>query len=812
MMSLTGQTASQIVQKIKPFSDEPTEYAWVVENAAGTTRVKIDPCQWLDQTMTLETTVVDAFVGVNIFARDASDTTAGIVVGHDASTGFFAIEYRGAGAVGSGLIHVPNGANLRAGNAIDALTFATQKTTAPIVFASGGVTTTDEKLRITPASGIQFNAAPVSKTAAGVSIGSASLPFKYGYLAGDSSTPGTNNFKLAGTATASRTITLPDADTALAGLAVAQTFSAAQSFNSTIAQSSSSSNAFASGASSAAPSFLIDNSVASQASGIKITGKADGTAPELKTLTRVQTTSSLAGNGLAITADSAVAGSSVAGAAAGGNITITAGNAGRLTSGNANGGDITLTGGDPVGTGTYGSIWIRKPNVAGQDAWAPLKMRAPQNETTSRYIAFYGPNETTQQGWIGSDSGHAGLTISLSKMILGDQNSGVTTGAAQINYTGTGGIYILNNQFNMGSAVLLAWTGSQPYNTRDLFLRRSTSANLAFGDVDAAAPVAQTLSVQNVVAGTSNTAGADFTIKGSAGTGTGATGKINFQLAGAAGSTSSTQNSFATVLQLDAAASNTTGIIIKGNATGTGPTIQVTGGGTSERLNLVAKGNSCVSIASAIGLYSSAGNGIALASDRYIRWSSGTNDGFGSWPTGDLTIRRGAAASLVLGDVDGSSPVAQTLSVQNASGTSNVAGADWTFAGSKGTGTGSGGSVVFQIAPKGSTGSTQNSLVEALRINGEGAIIFPSTVTAGGTTGDRTINKVSGTVNIAASGTSVTVTNSLVTSNSIVMGVIRTNDSTATIKNIVPSSGSFVITLTAAATAETSIGFFVINQ
>ena len=86
-----------------------------------------------------------------------------------------------------------------------------------------------------------------------------------------------------------------------------------------------------------------------------------------------------------------------------------------------------------------------------------------------------------------------------------------------------------------------------------------------------------------------------------------------------------------------------------------------------------------------------------------------------------------------------------------------------------------------------------------------------STITAGGTTGNQTINKSVGTVNIAAAGTTVTVTNSLVTTSSIVLAVIRTNDSTATLKNVVPGSGSFVITLTAAATAEVSIGFVVIN-
>jgi hypothetical protein len=100
---------------------------------------------------------------------------------------------------------------------------------------------------------------------------------------------------------------------------------------------------------------------------------------------------------------------------------------------------------------------------------------------------------------------------------------------------------------------------------------------------------------------------------------------------------------------------------------------------------------------------------------------------------------------------------------------------------------------------------------EAMRLNTSGNIQFPATNTASGTTGNQTINKTSGTVNIAAAGTTVTVTNSLVTASSIVYAVIRTNDATATIKNVVPAAGSFVINLGAATTAEVSIGFFVIN-
>lgn len=92
-----------------------------------------------------------------------------------------------------------------------------------------------------------------------------------------------------------------------------------------------------------------------------------------------------------------------------------------------------------------------------------------------------------------------------------------------------------------------------------------------------------------------------------------------------------------------------------------------------------------------------------------------------------------------------------------------------------------------------------------------GKIGFDQTITAGGTTGNQTINKASGTVNIAAAGTSVTVTNSLCTVSSTIIPVIRTNDATAVIKNVVPGAGSFVITLNAATTAEISIGFLVIN-
>jgi hypothetical protein len=129
------------------------------------------------------------------------------------------------------------------------------------------------------------------------------------------------------------------------------------------------------------------------------------------------------------------------------------------------------------------------------------------------------------------------------------------------------------------------------------------------------------------------------------------------------------------------------------------------------------------------------------------------------------------------------------------------------------TGVAAGTAIAVNLASGGTSDllNMQVAGVGRFKISSAGKPTYDSTITAGGTTGNQTINKPSGTVNIAAAGTTVTVTNSLVSTSSIVIAVVRTNDSTAYIKNVVPSAGSFVITLGAAATAEVSIGFIVNN-
>lgn len=86
------------------------------------------------------------------------------------------------------------------------------------------------------------------------------------------------------------------------------------------------------------------------------------------------------------------------------------------------------------------------------------------------------------------------------------------------------------------------------------------------------------------------------------------------------------------------------------------------------------------------------------------------------------------------------------------------------------------------------------------------------TITAGGTVGARTIDKPAGTVNFAAAATSLVVTNSTVSTSSIIFTTMRTADTTCTfVKSVVPAAGSFTITLNAGCAAETSVGFLVTN-
>jgi hypothetical protein len=114
--------------------------------------------------------------------------------------------------------------------------------------------------------------------------------------------------------------------------------------------------------------------------------------------------------------------------------------------------------------------------------------------------------------------------------------------------------------------------------------------------------------------------------------------------------------------------------------------------------------------------------GIGVTSDSNFNFNSSATSAVSN---GDTILTRRGAANLRLGAADAAAPVAQTLSVQSVvAGTTNTAGTNFTFTGSQGTGTGAGGSLIFQVAPAGSSGTAQNALVDALTINSARQALF----------------------------------------------------------------------------------------
>ena len=83
--------------------------------------------------------------------------------------------------------------------------------------------------------------------------------------------------------------------------------------------------------------------------------------------------------------------------------------------------------------------------------------------------------------------------------------------------------------------------------------------------------------------------------------------------------------------------------------------------------------------------------------------------------------------------------------------------------------------------------------------------------TIAGSAGAQTINKSAGAVIFSSSDSSIVVTNSLVSSTSLILATVATND--ATLKSViaVAGSGSFTLTPNANATSNTQVNWLVIN-
>lgn len=130
---------------------------------------------------------------------------------------------------------------------------------------------------------------------------------------------------------------------------------------------------------------------------------------------------------------------------------------------------------------------------------------------------------------------------------------GATIGSNALAVTGTA---LFNSNVTLQGAALIFNSGGSVLNSGSngnfIFGNNSGSTNTTvsfpaantwqFGNADAASPVAQTLRVQSVVAGTAAANGANWTLQGSLGTGTGTPGKVlwNVGIAQASGTAQST--------------------------------------------------------------------------------------------------------------------------------------------------------------------------------------------------------------------------------------------------------------------------------
>lgn len=226
------------------------------------------------------------------------------------------------------------------------------------------------------------------------------------------------------------------------------------------------------------------------------------------------------------------------------------------------------------------------------------------------FATYFNPGVSLQGG-----SGSGGGTPAGSTTQIQYNNAGAFAGASGLTTNGT--------NLTFGSSSQLLWS-------TDLILTRRAAANLRFGAADAAAPVSQTLSVQSVVAGTSNTAGSNLTITGSQGTGTGAGGSIIFQVAPAGGS-GTAQNALATALTINSAQQ-----VVFPDGSNTVPSIR----GADDNSGFYFSGNNIRIAADGFLVYVFDGAGNTnLRSSAAVRWSN-SGDPAG---TADAILYREAA-------------------------------------------------------------------------------------------------------------------------------------------------------------------------
>lgn len=351
--------------------------------------------------------------------------------------------------------------------------------------------------------------------------------------------------------------------------------------------------------------------------------------------------------------------------------------------------------------------------------------------------------------------------------VTDETGSGSLVGSASPTFTGTVGAATITATGVVTGSSLTASSSSGTIGWSDAPITRPAANRIQIGAADSASPSAMTASAPSVVAGTTDKAGVAFTLKMSAGTGTGSGGSYNLQVA-PAGSTGSSQNLFSTVFRVQS-----DGLFVIGSA-----------GSSSAAPQMYPFSGSV------IGTQVISGKGLGFYSYTGV--------------AGDISFSFSGSASQQTSGNQHHFHLSRTFSPTSGTGVYNHLTLSPTI---NQTGGANGVTRGLYIDP---TLTSVGGTFRAFEATA-GDFVLPKTVTAGGTTGAQTINKITGTVNFAAAATSLVVTDSYCTANSIIIATVGSNDTTMKSVAVVAGAGSFTIYPNAAPTAETRVNFHITN-
>lgn len=408
-------------------------------------------------------------------------------------------------------------------------------------------------------------------------------------------------------------------------------------------------------------------------------------------------------------------------------------------------GDFGINSSGFTGTGSL--------NIAGATYLYGMNGDLTLGTASANGIHFVINSGTTDAGAI-SSTGHTTFT----DLALG----GAALSGNALAVTGTANI---SSSLVVGGNLTLANAASLNLRNGGTPLFSNASGTFNFGN-DSAAPQAQTFTVANVVAGTTDGAGANTIINLSRGTGTGVGG--NLTINGAPHSTTgSTQNALSAALTIN------------------GDTLAATFGGSITVVNVTANAYTSTT---------ASGTAFNAASGADYIWAG----------RGILSSPASGAIQLGSTDVD-TAPVAQTLRAQGplVGGTSNVAGPNWTFIAPLGKGNANSGDMIFQTGGSvGASGTTIATATTAMTIKGvTQAANFTGTLT---TTGDNNRFVVA---NTATTGVAyLTTTSGWIGSGSVTDAALAANGNLK-----LYATGSNTATLSLTSTAVTDSGTLTVS-